>query len=426
MYENTTRDLSYRTYRSPPCGGGAGGGAFISFYYMLKHFFLLLFSILVLASCGSNDDPVDPVDPFVPTKTKNTLFVFMPYTANNNGGNSLYYSLKGNIEDMEQAIEQEKGLGNSQLIVFISENIKTSHLIYIGYNKNKGKCRRDTLKTYTDYDYTIPEGITSLLTSIKQMAPADNYSMIIGCHGEGWMPKPKSTQTRYFGGTAIPIDISNFNEGIKNAGMKMNFILFDDCYMSGIEVAYQLRESSNYLIASTSEMIAYGIPYHLILKYMLADNPNYEALCEDFTKFYITYKSGIQPMPYGTIAVTDLSQTETMATFMKTVNSTHTFDIDKIDDVQDLDVEHFDPTVYFDFGSYLRVLCGDDATTYTEGTKLLDKLVPYKGTTGMIYSGAGNKSLKLKEYSGLTISDPSQNSSAINTKKQTAWWKATH
>lgn len=393
---------------------------------MLKHLFLLLFAIIVLASCGGNDDPVNPVKPFVPTKTKNTLFVFMPYTANNNGDYSLYNSLKGNIEDMERAIEQEKGLGNSQLIVFISENIKTSHLIYIGYNKNKGKCQRDTLKTYTDYDYTIPEGITSLLTSIKQMAPADNYSMIIGCHGEGWMPKPKSTQTRYFGGTAIPIDISNFNEGIKNAGIKMNFILFDDCYMSGIEVAYQLRESSNYLIASTSEMIAYGIPYHIILKYLLYDTPDYDALCRDFTSFYKTYTYNLTPMPYGTIAVTDLGYTEEMATFMKTVNNTHTFDIDKIDDVQDLDVEHYTPTVYFDFGSYLRVLCGDDANTYAEGTKLLDKLVPYKGTTGMIYSGAGNKSLKLKEYSGLTISDPSINVKAVETKKQTAWWNATH
>ena len=387
---------------------------------MLKHFFLLLFSIIILASCGGNDDPVDPVEPFVPTKTKNTVFVFMPYT----GYSSIYSFLNKNLDDMEQAIVKEKGLGNSQILVFISESIKTSHLVKIGYSK--GKCRRDTLNTYTSYDYTTSDGIASLLTSVKQWAPADNYSMIIGCHGEGWMPKPKSTQTRYFGGTAIPIDISNFNEGIKNAGMKMNFILFDDCYMSGIEVAYQLREAANYLIASTSEMMGYGMPYHLILKYMLADNPNYEALCEDFTKFYITYKSGIQPMPYGTIAVTDLSQTETMATFMKMVNNTHTFDIDKIDEVQDLDVEHFNPTVYFDFGSYLRVLCGNDANTYAEGTKLLDKLVPYKGTTGMIYSGAGNKSLKLKEYSGLTISDPSINSSAIKTKKQTAWWNATH
>ena len=384
---------------------------------MLKHFFLLLFSILVLASCGGNDDPVNPVDPFVPTKTKNTVFVFMPYT----GYNSIYGCLLKNLDDMEQAIKQEKGLGNSQLIVFISENIKTSHLIYIGYNKNKGKCQRDTLKTYTDYDYTIPDGITSLLTSIKQMAPADNYSMIIGCHGEGWMPKPKSTQTRYFGGTAIPIDISNFNEGIKNAGMKMNYILFDDCYMSGIEVAYQLREAANYLIASTSEMMGYGMPYHKILKYLLADNPDYEAVCSDFTSFYKTFS-----MPYGTIAVTDLGYTEEMASFMKSINSTHTFDLDKIDDVQDLDVEHFTPTVYFDLGSYLRVLCGDDAATYTEATNLLKKLVPYKGTTGMIYSWTGRKPLKLNEYSGLTVSDPSINASAVETKKQTAWWKATH
>ena len=384
---------------------------------MLKHFFLLLFSILVLASCGGNDDPVNPVDPFVPTKTKNTVFVFMPYT----GYNSIYGCLLKNLDDMEQAIKQEKGLGNSQLIVFISENIKTSHLIYIGYNKNKGKCRRDTLNTYTSYDYTTPDGIASLLTSVKQWAPADNYSMIIGCHGEGWMPKPKSTQTRYFGGTAIPIDISNFNEGIKNAGMKMNYILFDDCYMSGIEVAYQLREAANYLIASTSEMMGYGMPYHKILKYLLADNPDYEAVCSDFTSFYKTFS-----MPYGTIAVTDLGYTEEMASFMKSINSTHTFDLDKIDDVQDLDVEHFTPTVYFDLGSYLRVLCGDDAATYTEATNLLKKLVPYKGTTGMIYSWTGRKPLKLNEYSGLTVSDPSINASAVETKKQTAWWKATH
>lgn len=382
---------------------------------MLKHFFLLLFSIIVLASCGGNDDPVNPVEPFVPTKTKNTVFVFMPYT----GYNSIYYFLNKNLDGMEQAIVKEKGLGNSQILVFISESIKTSHLVKIGYSK--GKCRRDTLNTYTSYDYTTPDGIASLLTSVKQLAPADNYSMIIGCHGEGWMPKEQTRQTRYFGGSAIPIDISDFNEGIKNAGMKMNYILFDDCYMSGIEVAYQLREAANYLIASTSEMMGYGMPYHKILKYLLADNPDYEAVCSDFTSFYKTFS-----MPYGTIAVTDLGYTEEMASFMKAINITHTFDLDKIDDVQDLDVEHFTPTVYFDLGSYLRVLCGDDAATYTEAANLLKKLVLYKGTTGMIYSGAGQKSLKLKEYSGLTVSDPSINAKAIETKKQTAWWKATH
>ena len=387
---------------------------------MLKHFFLLLVSIITLASCGDDDPTPSPV---IPTTAQNTVFVFMPYTANDSGNNSLYPFLLTNINDMERAIVENNGLGDTHLIIFISNGPNKSNLINISYNK--GKCVRDTVKTYDTATYTSAEGITALLGDAKKYAPAKNYSMIVGCHGEGWLPAAKKT-TRFFGGMKYQINITDLAQGIKKAGMSMNYIMFDDCYMSTVEVAYDLREVTNYLIASTSEMMGYGMPYHLILKYMLADNPNYEALCEDFTKFYITYKSGIQPMPYGTIAVTDLSQTETMATFMKTVNSTHTFDIDKIDEVQDLDVEHFDPTVYFDFGSYLRVLCGDDATTYTEGTKLLDKLVPYKGTTGMIYSGAGNKSLKLKEYSGLTISDPSINSSAIKTKKQTAWWNATH
>ena len=54
--------------------------------------------------------------------------------------------------------------------------------------------------------------------------------------------------------------------------MSMNYILFDDCYMSTVEVAYDLREVTNYLIASTSEMMAYGMPYHKILKYIIGLN----------------------------------------------------------------------------------------------------------------------------------------------------------
>ena len=56
----------------------------------------------------------------------------------------------------------------------------------------------------------------------------------------------------------------------------------------------------------------------------------------------------------------------------------------------------------------------------------MNELVPYKECTSYIYSASGMNELKVNEFSGLTISDPSEHSSAINTKKQTAWWKATH
>ena len=248
---------------------------FSLFYYMLKHFFFLLISIIALASCGSDDpDGPTPPKPFVPTTAANTVFVFMPYTGDTN---PLYNSLLNNINEMEKAIKENEGLGDTHLIVFISKDYKESHLINIGYEN--GTCRRDTVKTYDYALYSTAEGISSILGDVKKYAPASvQYSMIVGCHGEGWMPS-RTRSTRWFGGSKYQINISDLVNGLKNADMSMNYILFDDCYMSTVEVAYDLREVTNYLIASTSEMMAYGMPYHKILKYII----------------------GVEPMPYSGI-----------------------------------------------------------------------------------------------------------------------------
>ena len=387
---------------------------------MLKHFFLLLISIITLASCG-DDDPTP--SPITPTTAQNTVFVFMPYTANDSGNNSLYPFLLTNINDMERAIVENNGLGDTHLIIFIASDATKSSLINISYDK--GKCVRDTVKTYDSASYANAEGITSLLGDAKKYAPAKNYSMIVGCHGEGWLPAAKlpanKKATRFFGGMKYQIDITDLAKGIKNAGMQMNYILFDDCYMSTIEVAYDLRETTNYLIASTSEMMDYGMPYHKIMKYLISSTPDYEALCNEFTTFYKAYER-----PYGTIAVTRTSKIEEMAAMMKNINSNFTLNEDDIDNVQDLDVMHYTPTVYFDFGSYVHTMCKDDASTIDAFDKLLNELVPYKAATEYIYSYYGGALGEVKEFSGLTISDPSTSSVAVVTKKQTAWWKATH
>lgn len=375
----------------------------------------LSLAVFFFASCG--DDAPTP-SPVIPTTAQNTVFVFMPYTANNSGNNSLYPFLVTNINDMERAIVENKGLGDTHLIIFIASDDNKSSLININYDK--GKCVRDTVKTYNSATYATAEGITSLLDDAKKYAPAKNYSMIVGCHGEGWLPASKKT-TRFFGGMKYQIDITDLAKGIKDAGMSMNYILFDDCYMSTIEVAYDLREITNYLIASTSEMMDYGMPYHKIMKYLISSTPDYEALCNEFITFYKAYEH-----PYGTIAVTRTSKIEEMAALMKNINANFTLNEEDFDKVQDLDVRHYTPTVYFDFGSYVHTMCEDDASTIDAFDKLLNELVPYKAATEYIYSYSGGALGEVKAFSGLTISDPSINSVAVDTKKQTAWWKATH
>lgn len=68
----------------------------------------------------------------------------------------------------------------------------------------------------------------------------------------------------------------------------MEYILFDDCYMSSIEVAYELKDVTKYLIGSTSEMMAYGMPYAAIGEYLLG-NPDYQSDVKNFTILF-TYE----------------------------------------------------------------------------------------------------------------------------------------
>lgn len=391
---------------------------------------------IFFVSCGEDSDSPKA------TVADKTIFVFMPYSGPQS---DLYKYFINNLKHIEMSISSHGGLGNNKLVVFISSkgmagsNV-TDSLYQVVYDG--GKFRKETIRTYEDYDCTTPSGISSLLNEVKTAAPANTYAMIVGCHGEGWLPKynRQRVTTKFFGGSSAryQIDIADFAKGISSAGMKMQFILFDDCYLSCVENAYDLRNATDYMIASTSEVMAYGMPYDRIFNELTKKSPDYNLVCKEFIDFYSNYvytdptNGAKEKMPYGTIGITNCKYVEDMAAMMKSINSTHTFDASKIGEVQDLDADHWYPsteTVYFDFADYVSVLCGNDAATISKFMALLDKMLPYKGATSEIFSASPypyGATLKIRTYSGITISDPSINPYAIDAKKNTAWWVATH
>ena len=210
---------------------------------------LITLSFFVL-SCEKED--IEPVE------TQKTLFMYLPWSSN------LTSNFYTNISDMEKAISQH-GLNGERVIVFMSTTSEKATLFEI--TCKKGKCEQVTLKEYNNPPFTTAEGITSILNDVKSFAPAPTYAMTIGCHGMGWLPVHSTKgrarasirmhwenegvpRTRYFGGTTsqYQTDITTLAEGITGAGIKMEYILFDDCYMSTIEVAYDLRNVTDYLI----------------------------------------------------------------------------------------------------------------------------------------------------------------------------------
>ena len=391
----------------------------------IKRYLILLLTTLLLASCSGGDEPL-------PEEVRNekTLLMYLPWSSNLT---SYFYQ---NIRDMEACIAEMGGLSDERVMVFMSETATEASLFEIKYEN--GRCVRTDVKAYTSPAFTTKEGISGILEDVMGYAPAKKYSMIIGCHGMGWLPVNTSRAlrsqemnhwdytgtllTRYFGGTTseYQTDISTLSEAIKECGVKMEYILFDDCYMSSIEVAYELKDVTDYLIASTCEVMAYGMPYSTMGRHLLG-SPDYKAVCEDFYEFYSNYSA----MPCGTLSVTDLSQIDDMATVMKRINESCVFDEDQLGKIQNLD--GYSPTIFYDFGDYVKVLVEQNGTPQelaAEFETQLKRLIPYKTNTERFFT-ASRGPLKLNRYSGITTSDPSISHRAME-KTKTKWYAATH
>ncbi|SFF98523.1 clostripain-related cysteine peptidase [Prevotella sp. KH2C16] len=381
---------------------------------------LAVLSILSMAAC--KDDNGGPV---TPTTAEKTIFFYMPWTdSETSTGQSLYSYFLANINNVENGISSQNGLGRNRVLVFISPSPTYSALLEIKYSG--GRCIRDTLKRYSRIDYTAPEGIAAILNDVKANAEAHQYDMIIGSHANGWIPKGMDNyyRTRAFGGSTsrYQTNIADLAAGISRAGMHMQFICFDDCYMAQVEVAYDLRQVADYLIASTSEVLADGIPYDEVWKYITPATPDYEKICQTFHQHYMAYT-----YPYGTLSTIKCAEMENMAAIMKNLNANYTFDTGKLGDLQKLD--GYGQTAFFDFADYVKALCG--GTVPPEFTAALNRLVPYYSYTPQIYTdldeyNGGFNTVPVNTFSGITISDPTDNTYLEGYKTQTNWWLATH
>ena len=359
------------------------------------------------------------------SQQERTIIMYLPYSGS--GYNNLYSFFEQNIRDVEQSIKQAGGLGSNNLYVVIADN--SPNRVYLYRIRMEGtECVHDTIKRYDHPRLMDAQWITRVINDVKSISETPKYAMLVGCHGEGWLP-PKNNvtraKTRWFGGPGYAISIADFAQGIEQTGIKLEYLLFDDCYLSCTEVAYDLRNATNMLIASTSEVMADGMPYAEVFQYLASPQPNFGQLVNDYIAHYQR-----QSYPYATIGVINTQYIQSMAQLMKQVNATYTWNTANNHQLQDLDGDHFVPTVYLDFGSYARTLFGSNLALYSQYQTLMAQLVPYKGNTAYIYNASGTTT-RVNEFSGITISDPSANTGQYGynvalLKMQTAWWAASH
>ncbi len=419
-------------------------------------FILLFFTTLVFIGCSSDDD--NGGNPEIQNVSQ-TLIMYWPWTGNKTASDDgLTSYFRNNLSDLKQGIINSGGIEKNQKVVVLFSESPTSARLFELVKKGN-TIEESPIKTYNNnLKLGNSTGLTTVLNDIKNYTYSKKYAMVYGGHGMGWVPKsvmngtratmsyaskdglrkknvtislPKFSKTRYIGsGTDLDyvLDISEINEGISNAGIKLQYLLFDDCYMANAETAYALRGATEHLVASTCEVMAYGMPYEKMYKYMHGANPNYNEMTNEFYNFYSNYRE-----PYGAISVIDCSKIEALASVMKNINSKYTFNEANRSNVQVLDGIDKGPgntgmNIFYDINSYVLQLVPSGIELQSFKSALASAVVANKYTP-QVYSFLFNTGYYINmnnSNSGMTISDITNFPMSKRKVTTTAWWAATH
>ena len=350
---------------------------------IIQYIGVILFFFLV--SCEKND--------VEPQKTR-TLMVYLA------GDNNLSGHMQKNISSMMSAWKKSY---NANIVIYFDAPNAAPELYTFRFNGKE--VEKQVLKTYEEMDSADPEVLKEVLNEMQDLYPSDSYGLILGSHASGWIPSGGSGRssrmlyaepvlTRSFGTDYTgpnEMDTRDMAKAIPFNKENLEFILFDACLMSSIEVLYDLRDKAKYVIASPAELPAPGFPYARVMPYFWGKGTNLEKdlvkVCDEFWDYYNTYNAANR---FGTIALIKMDGME------------HLFDLTrevlqgKKDYVADIYqkavycypmVEYSKHDRFFDLGEYMKYMTEGREGLYKEYRDFLDnQVVIYKNATNPYYT----------------------------------------
>ncbi|MCR4921492.1 MAG: hypothetical protein K5945_07300 [Bacteroidaceae bacterium] len=252
---------------------------------------IYLTAVALLTACHHDDD-LKPYERVMP-KVERTVIFYMA------GQNNLNYALQVNIDSLVAA--REAIPENCNVIVFrdspdestISQlTTKKGLTTWYQYPKNVNSC-----------DSTA---MLEVLRRIVRHFPARHYGLVYGSHATGWTPRNlvrRKTvgldwgQIIANGKLYMSMNLSELRWTLEYLP-HFDYIFFDACFMQDIEIAYELRRETDWIIASPAEIPAPGAPYD---KRMLT------ALCTaDAEGIVNSYHDGFpnrRNWPYGGVPI---------------------------------------------------------------------------------------------------------------------------
>ena len=391
---------------------------------LLMSLFSLLFLIFMI-SC-SKEKPVEPNIPEEPVVTpgplteSHTLIVFMQ------GDNGLEEFMDVNLQRIVTAyydVPQDLG----KVVVFYDRgNYTRLTELYL----SDGMTKQRVIKEYSNTVSTVdPDFVKGVFDLIRQEVPSESYGLILSSHGGGWVPadifdlylyldtaneQPLAERSFYGQDGYDCMELPQLAQALE--GWDFRYVIFDACYMASVEGLYDVRGLSDYIIASSAEIMGTGFPYEDIIPILFSreDHSLVEA-CEAYMEMYRESS--------GTISLIDCTKLESLAQVMLQINQAEG---EKLVDVSNIQpYEAFSTHLYFDFEQYVEALTSNEELL-SMFDEVLSDVVLFTDHTSQFFSAVGDEAyIDLPRSCGLTcyVYQPGcENTHAAYL--QTSWAKA--
>jgi len=229
---------------------------------------MLFCLVLVMISCNDGDDNGDAF------KYRRTLIVYM---AAQNSLGSEGCSKLDSLEIIAGAVESQSK--NDNIILFIDDD--RNPRIHSIYRESDGVCYTHPVYQYP-YDANSADGKTLLdvLVRVKSQYPSKSYGLVMWDHGSGWLPEITSnansmraicidvgpggnmaSDTKSDGSIGDQMSIESMADAIQQSGIHFDYIFFDACYMQSLEIAWALRNVTDYMVSNPTVVSSYGAYY---------------------------------------------------------------------------------------------------------------------------------------------------------------------
>lgn len=349
--------------------------------------------------------------------------------------NSLSNNAYSNLEDMVKGVE--KGIGSGSLVCYFDPIDAPPSLIHI---TPKGK---KTIREYSEQNSSSPEVMRSVIEEVRSKFPSSSYGLVLWSHGTGWMPatisssrrmstfstapysplvKRPAATTRAFGQDGNNwMDLNDLQNGIPDKAF--DFIMFDACYMSQIEVAYALKDKTPYIIASPTEVLATGFPYAEIIDNMFVSQLDLKGVCKEYFDHYNAQTGFNKSATIALIKTEKLQQISELAKaiYMPRLAEIESFNVSALQ-YYDRNYTH----TMFDLDQFVRLLAPEEATQFT---KLLNEIIVYKAATPIFLGGNSGSgiTINLENFSGISTYVPISSYSLLNQSYYLQdWYRAVY